>query len=197
MLRFRLLFFFFFSLKSNTPFLCRFQLFELVQGGQQHQKSYYRPHGLEPPPVTTVLANPWVRHFKQRILKSEYVSNHPSTCQGEDIATPVKEVALVVDVSPTNLHNIERDENMIGAITKDKEVEEKEQSGASEDIENKETHSCAEVSELEQGFRLWQNRLQIGGQTVNIPPSRKEMASWVLKRPSTFDTENGELTFTR
>lgn len=170
-----------------------------MQGGQQHQKSFYRPHGLEPPPVTTttaVLANPWIRHFKQRILKSDYVSDHLSTCPAEAIAAPVKEVVPAVDVSQTNFNNIERDENTIGAGTKDNDVEEKEQSGASEDIDNKETHSCVEVLEIERGLRLWQNRLQIGGQTVINPSSRKDMANWVLKRPSTFDNENGELIFT-
>lgn len=183
---------------SNTVFLCHFQLFELVQGGQPHQKSYYRPQGLEPPPViatTAVLANPWVRHFKQRILKAEHVSNHPSTCPAEVIVAPVKEVASAVVVSQTNLNNIERDENMIGATAKDDDVEEKEQGGASEDIDNKETHSSVEVQEKEQGFRLWQNRLQIGGQTVISPSSRKDMASW-MKRPSSFDAENGKLILT-
>jgi hypothetical protein len=165
-----------------------------VQGGQQHQKSYYRPHGLEPPPVTTVLANPWVRHFKQKIVTSEILSNHPSACSAEVIATPAKEVVSVVDMSQMNQSSMGRDENVTEAPTKHIDAKEKEQCGASEDIDTKEIQSGAEVLEVEQGFRLWQNRLHIGGQTVTNPTSRKDMASWVLKRPSTFE-ENGELIF--
>lgn len=189
-----------FSIRSLRQFiLWHIQFFELVQGGQQHQKSYCRPHGVDPPPAATktaVLANPWVRHFKQRTLKSEDLSNHPSTCLPDVIATPLKEVASAVDVSQINLHSIGRDENMIAATTKDNDFEEKQLSGASEAIGNKETQNCVEVPEIEQGFRLWQNRLQIGGQTVTIPSSRKDMTTWVPKRPPTFDVENGDLFFT-
>ena len=161
-----------------------------MQGGQQH-KSYYRPHGLEPPQATTaVLANPWVRHFKQKIMVSEYGSNHPAVT-----ATPVKEVLPVADVSQIYKASIAKDESMIEATTNDNDAEEKEQRGASGDVDNKEIHSGAEVLEIEQGFRLWQNRLHLGGQTSTNPTGRKDMASWVLKRPSTFE-ENGEFIFT-
>lgn len=157
-----------------------------MQGGLQ-QKSYYKPHGLEPPPASTtpsVLANPWVRHFKQR-------TSEPST---DVIPTLVKEVESAVDVSLTNIENIE---NMIGATTIDKEVEEKEQSGASEGTDCKVTDSCLEGSEMDQGLRSWQNRLQGGAFSGIIPSSRKDMASWVLKRPPTFDIDNGIPIFTR
>ncbi|KAG0582553.1 hypothetical protein KC19_3G068800 [Ceratodon purpureus] len=170
------------------------ELFELVQGGHQ-QKSYYRPQGLEPPQATTaVLANPWVRHFKQKIMTSEYGPNHHSACPAE-VAAPGKEVS-VVDVSQINQTNIERDEIMTDASTKHSDAEEKEQCGASEDIDNKEIQSGVEALEVEQGLRLWQNRLHIGGQTMTNPTSRKDMASWVLKRPPAFE-ENGDIFVTK
>lgn len=172
------------------------ELFELVQGGHQ-LKSFHRPHGLEPPQATTaVLANPWVRHFKQKIVTSEILSNHPSACSAEVIATPAKEVVSVVDLSQMNQSSMGRDENVTEAPTKHIDAKEKEQRGASEDIDTKEIHSGAEVLEVEQGFRLWQNRLHIGGQTVTNPTSRKDMASWVLKRPSTFE-ENADIFVTK
>lgn len=159
-----------------------------MQGRPPQQKSYYKPHGLEPPPASTtpsVLANPWVRHFKQRASKHD----EPSTCPTDVNATLVKEVESAVDVSPTNIENIE---NMIGATTIGKEVEEEEQSGASGGTDCKGTDNCCfEGSGVDQGLRSWQNRLQGGGPSGMIPSSRKDMASFALKRPSSFDIDNG------
>jgi hypothetical protein len=170
------------------------ELSELVQGGPLQQKPHYKPHGLEQPPASTtpsVLANPWVRHFKQRTSKQH---DEPSACPADATATLVKEVGSAVDVSPTIIENIE---NMIGATTIGKEVEENEQSGASEDTDCKGTDSCFEGSGLDQGLRSWQNRLQGGGPSGMIPSSRKDMASFVLKRPPTFDIDNADVFVTK
>nr|XP_024357696.1 uncharacterized protein LOC112273309 isoform X1 [Physcomitrium patens]PNR32892.1 hypothetical protein PHYPA_024835 [Physcomitrium patens] len=171
------------------------ELFELMQGGQQ--QSYYRPHGIEPPPASAVFANPWVRHFKQRIMRSEQGRNPVTKNSVEVVVAPIKEVPSVVDASQMNLTNVERYQNTVEFTAIDNDVEDKEQSGASDFVDCKDTHSGAEVPEIEQGLRLWQSRLHKGGQATTNPSNRKDMPSWVLKRPSNFEVENADVFVTK
>lgn len=174
--------------EGNVMFLCRFQLFELMQGGQQ--QSYYTSHG--PSSAPAVFANPWVRHFKPKVSRSEHGYNLPLSAPVDVTDAHVKEVSAAIDVTEANLTYIERDRSTLDAITLDCDVENKEESGASEDVVYNYPQCGAEVLEIDQGLRLWQSRLHKGGQTMANPSNRKDMASRVLKRPLNVEVENGE-----
>jgi hypothetical protein len=171
----------------------RTELFELMQGGQQ--QSYYTSHG--PSSAPAVFANPWVRHFKPKVSRSEHVYNPPLSAPVDVTDAHVKEVSAAVDVTEANLTYIERDRNTFDAITLDCDVENKEESGASEDVVFKDPQCGAEVLEIDQGLRLWQSRLHKGGQTMANPSNRKDMASRVLKRSSNVEVENADVFVTK
>jgi len=98
---------------------------------------------------------------------------------------------LLMSLTPEDT-NASKGQKPVEEMEKDRVAEADEACAEDEGLEYRGMDNTAEDSDMRQGLRVWQSRLQSQGQVSANAVCRKDNSIWLAKRPSDYEHGNGK-----